>query len=153
MSGFLLKWFLNTVALFAVVHLLKGIHSDSWQTTATAALVLGLINAFLRPLVILFTLPLNILSLGLFTFIINGFMLYLVSKIVKGFYIIDFWYAFWGAVLFSIFSALLNLFINPSGRFRFRYHNYGGPRYGSGGDDVIDVDHEVEGDDTTTQLK
>ncbi|RJO63730.1 MAG: phage holin family protein [Candidatus Omnitrophota bacterium] len=144
MLGLLLKWFLNTLALFAVVHLLKGIHSDSWQTTATAALVFGLVNAFLKPLVILFTLPLTILSLGLFTLIINGFMLYLVSKIVEGFYITDFWYAFWGAAFFSIFSALLNLFINPSGKFRFRNFASGDSRYRPADNEIIDVEHKRE---------
>ena len=73
------------------------------------ALVLGIINAFLRPLIILITLPMNILTLGTLTLFINGALFYLVSKIVKGFVITGFWSAFWGYILFSIISFLLSL--------------------------------------------
>ena len=80
-------------------------------TVLVIALVLGIINAFLRPLIILITLPINILTLGVFTFFINGALFYLVSKIVKGFVITGFWTAFWGYILFSIISFLLSLLI------------------------------------------
>ena len=81
-----------------------------------AAFVLGVINAFIRPLVILITLPINILTLGIFTFFINGFLFYAVSKIVKGFVVTGFWPAFFGALLFSIISFLVSLVISKKGR-------------------------------------
>lgn len=153
MRGFFIRWFVNIIALVAVINIVPGIHSDRLETTIVAALVLGLINAFLRPLVIVFTLPLTILSLGLFTLFINGFMLYLVSKIVTGFNITGFWSAFWGALCFSIISFLLNVFISPQGT--FKVHRYETPsfheRAGQGRStrrlddrDVIDTEAEVD---------
>jgi putative membrane protein len=73
------------------------------------ALVLGVINALLRPLIILVTLPINVLTLGVFTLFINGALFLLASKIVKGFLITGFWPAFWGYIIFSIISFLLSL--------------------------------------------
>jgi putative membrane protein len=97
-----------------VAHIVKGIEiSDPW-IVVVVAFVLGIINAFLRPLIILVTLPINILTLGIFTFFINGFLFYLVSKIVKGFTITGFWPAFFGALLFSIISFLLSLLSEDS---------------------------------------
>ncbi len=111
MKGFLLRWLINTISLFAVVHIVPGISVDRSQTTVVAALVLGLLNAFLRPLIILLTLPVNILTLGFFTLLINGSLFYLASFLVKGFVIAGFWNAFLGALVFSIISFLLSLLI------------------------------------------
>lgn len=116
-----MRWFINSVALLVVAHIVKGIEVINFQVTVVAALVLGIINAFLRPIIILVTLPINILTWGLFTFIINGFMLYLVSKIVKGFSIADFWTAFFGALLYSIISLLLSILINKEGRIEIEF--------------------------------
>ena len=144
MKGFLIRWLVNIIALVAVINIVPGIHSDRLETTIVAALVLGLINAFLRPLLILFTLPLMVLSLGIFTLFINGFMLYLVSKIVEGFSIADFWSAFWGALCFSIISFLLNIFISPQGTFKvYRYDEARSPRKFDD-HNVIDTEAEVE---------
>lgn len=143
MKSFLIKWVINTVALVMVVKIIPGINVDRWQTAVFAALVLGLINTFLRPLVILFTLPLNILSLGLFTLVINGFLFYLVSKLVKGFTINSFWNAFWGALFFSIISFFLNLFFNPEGKISmhsYKYVSTRSPKYQK----VIDIEGEIE---------
>jgi putative membrane protein len=107
MPRFIIKWFVNTVVLFLVIKITPGITVDHLSTLIAAALVFGLINAFLKPLVILLTLPLNVISLGILTLFINGFMFYLVSKIVKDFTIVNFWAAFWGAFWFSIISWLL----------------------------------------------
>lgn len=129
MINFVIKWFVNVVALLIVVKIIPGIKVDRWQTAIFSALMLGLVNAILRPLVILFTLPLNILSLGLFTLVINGFMFYLVSKLVPGFTVNGFWNAFWGALFFSIISFLLSLFINPQGDTRTRFYKFNSPQY------------------------
>lgn len=112
MKNFFIKWLINILALELVAHLVTGISLDKWQSVVWASLFLGLINAFLRPLIIIMTLPLNIFSLGFFTLLINGALFYLVSKIVKGFVVLDFWNAFWGSILFSIVSFLLSTLIS-----------------------------------------
>lgn len=113
MAYFLTRWVINSLSIFIVAHIVRGIQVSSTPTLLASALVLGIINAFLRPLVILITLPINILTLGILTLFINGAFFYLVSKIVKGFVITGFWPAFWGYILFSIISFLLNfLFIS-----------------------------------------
>lgn len=144
MKGFLIRWFVNIIALAAVINIVPGISSERLETTVVAALILGLVNAFLRPFVIIMTLPLTIISLGIFTLFINGFMLYLVSKIVAGFFITDFWSAFWGALCFSFVSFLLNVFISPEGGIKiYRYENRR-PHKTSADSTVIDVDAKVE---------
>ena len=115
MVGFIIRLFANIVSLLAVAKFVPGINVDSSRTLVVAALVLGLVNAVLRPFVLLLTLPLNVLSLGLLTFFINGFLFYLVSKVVKGFYVSDYLSAFLGALAFSLVSFMLNLLIKPSG--------------------------------------
>ena len=139
MKSFLIKWLVNIIALVAVVSFVPGISADKWQTVAVAALVLGLINAFLRPLIMLFTLPLNILSFGLFTFLINAFLFFLVSKIVTGFKIVDFWSAFWGALAFSFISFILSLLFGPQGHIDMRFYK-GEQADGNKYKDVIDVE-------------
>ena len=109
MKRFLLRWFINSISLLLVVHIVSGISISSWLTAIAAALVLGLLNAFVRPLLIFLTLPVNILTLGLFTLIINGFMFYLAALLVHGFVIAGYWNAFLGALVFSIISFLLSL--------------------------------------------
>ena len=111
MVYFLVRWLINALPIFIVAHIVKGIEISSTPVVLVIALVLGIINAFLRPLVILVTLPINVLTLGLFTLFINGALFYLVSKIVKGFVITGFWPAFWGYILFSIISFLLSSLI------------------------------------------
>jgi len=139
--GFLVRWLINIAAMILVINIVPGIHSEGRLATIMAALVLGLINATLRPIVFALTLPLTILSFGIFTLFMNGFFFYLVSKIVEGFVIDDFSAAFWGALCFSVVSFLLNLFIGPQGRFKvYRYDGRNGPQDRN----VIDVDAEVE---------
>jgi len=121
MRGLLIKWIINSLAILIVTYIVKGIEVASPITAIVAAFVLGIINAFLRPFIILITLPINIFTLGLFTFFINGFLFYLVSKIVKGFIITGFWPAFFGALLFSIISLFLSLLVTKEGRIEVRY--------------------------------
>lgn len=113
MRKFLLSWIINTIALLVVTRIVAGIQVENFAVALIAALVLGLLNIFLKPIIIFITLPLNILSLGIFTFFINGFVLFLASKIVQGFIVAGFWSAFWGALIFSIVNILLNWFLNP----------------------------------------
>lgn len=135
MSSILIKWCINVAALFAVVHIIPGIQAQDWQALAVAALVLGLINAFLRPLIMILTLPINVLSLGIFTFFVNGFLFYLVSKIVKGFTITDFGSAIWASLLFSIVSFLLSLFFKSKPKVKM--YSQASTRFDH--DNVIDI--------------
>ena len=119
-SRFLTKWLINIIALMAVVHIVAGVSTDNWQTMIVAALILGLINTFIRPFFIILTLPLNILSMGLLTLFINGFLFYMAAHFVRGFIVAGFWPAFWAALLFSVISFFLNILFTPK---RF-YHYY-----------------------------
>jgi putative membrane protein len=97
------------------VHIVSGVSVDNWVTVFVAALVLGLLNAFLRPVLILLTLPVTLLTLGLFTLVINAFLFYLAAHLVRGFHVAGFWQAFVAALVFSGVSFLLNVFIGSSG--------------------------------------
>jgi putative membrane protein len=113
MTRIILTWVLNAFALFFVMKLVPGIQIDRFGDLLIATLVLGLLNAFLRPLVILLTLPVTVLTLGLFTLVINGFMFYLAAYLVSGFLVTGFGAAFLAALLFSIFSFVLNMLFRP----------------------------------------
>jgi putative membrane protein len=112
----LLKWLVNTMALFVVVNIVAGIGVERWQTMLAGALALGLLNAFFRPILLVLTLPVNVLTLGLFTLVINGLIFYLAAWLIKGFYVAGFWSAFVAALVFSIVSFLLNQLIRPDSR-------------------------------------
>lgn len=116
MKQLIVRWIINSTALLVVAHLVSGVALDNWVTVFVAALVLGLLNAFLRPVLIFLTLPVTIFSLGLFTLVINAFLFYLASHLVRGFHVAGFGQAFVAALVFSIVSFLLNLFIRSDGR-------------------------------------
>jgi len=116
MKRFTIGWIVHTIALIVVAQMVQGIYIANWQTAILAAFVLGMLNVFLRPLIILLTLPLTILSLGLFTLVINGILFYAASVLVKGFVVANFWSAMWGALLFSVISFFLNILLKPGGR-------------------------------------
>ncbi|HOP41598.1 MAG TPA: phage holin family protein [Geobacteraceae bacterium] len=113
MKGFFVRWLIHGLSLIVVANIITGIRVDNWQTLAVTALVLGLLNAFLRPILLLVTLPINVLTLGLLTLFINAGLFSLASWLVKGFTVVGFWNAFFGALLFSITSGLLNFLFNP----------------------------------------
>lgn len=104
----LIVWLINTVALLALPYLMKSIQISGFWTALIAALVLGLVNALIRPILVLLTLPVTLVTLGLFIFVINGLMFWLVSKMVDGFYVSSFWAAIGGALLYSIISWALS---------------------------------------------
>lgn len=104
----ILRWIINALVLVGIAYYLPGIRMESFVAALIAALVLGLINAIVKPILIILTLPVNILTLGLFTFVINALMFWLTSSLVKGFVVADFASAFWGALLLTIVSWLLN---------------------------------------------
>ena len=108
MRGILLRWLILTAAILAAAYLLDGIVIRDFLSAFLAAAVLGILNAFFRPLLLLLTLPLNILSLGLFTFVINAFLLKMASGVIPGFEVHGFWTALFGALIITLVSGLLN---------------------------------------------
>jgi putative membrane protein len=104
----LLVWLVNAVALIVLPYLMSSIQVDSFAAALIAALVLGLINTFIRPLLVLLTLPATVLTLGLFIFVINGLLFWFVGSFVEGFHVAGFWAAVGGAILYSIISWALS---------------------------------------------
>ena len=101
---------INAIAVFLTAYLLPGIHLYNFGTAILVAIVLGAVNGFIRPLLFILTLPINILTLGLFTFVIMGLMVLLTSAIVPGFTVDGFWWAVAFAVVLSIINSVLQSF-------------------------------------------
>jgi len=104
----ILKWLIMTVSVMVTAYVIPGVTVRSFMSALWVALLLGIVNMLLRPFLILITLPINILTLGLFTFVINGLIILLVSSVVKGFQVSGFWIA----VLFSIVLSIVNYVMN-----------------------------------------
>lgn len=104
----LARWVINAVALLALPYLLPSIRIEGFATALMVVLVLGLINAVLRPLLVLLTLPVTLLSLGLFIFVINALLFALAAELVPGFFVASFWSALAGSLLYSVVSWILS---------------------------------------------
>jgi len=104
-----LQWLLNAIALMLLPELISGLRVDSYTAALITALLLGLINALIRPLLILITLPITLLSLGLFTLVINALLFWAVASLVGGVHVADFWTAFWSALLYSLLTWLVSV--------------------------------------------
>jgi len=104
----LLVWILNAVALLVVAYILPGITVASFGSALIAALVLGLLNAVVKPLLILLTLPLTVVTLGLFLLVINALVFWFAGSVLKGFQVDGFWWAVIGAIVYSIVSTALS---------------------------------------------
>lgn len=103
-----LRWILNTLVLMLVAYLVPGVtFSGFWSALITSA-IFGLVNAIIRPIMIVLTLPINILTLGLFTLVINALMFWLTSAIVKGFEVANFAAAFWGALVYWLIITVIS---------------------------------------------
>ncbi|MBE0503091.1 MAG: phage holin family protein [Desulfuromonadales bacterium] len=116
MKGLFLRWLILTLAILAAAYVLKGIDVTGFVPALAAAAILGILNAFVRPLLLLLTLPLNILSLGLFTFLINAFLLKMASLVIEGFTVEGFFAALIASIFISFISAFLNLFVREDGK-------------------------------------
>ena len=103
-----LTWLINAAALFAVPYLMHSVNVTSIGAALVAALLLGLVNTLIRPLLLLLTLPVTVLTLGLFIFVINGLMFWLVAQLVDGFHVDNFGSAIFGALLYSVISWALS---------------------------------------------
>ena len=109
---------IDILALVVVDYLFDGIRLDTWQAVVSGAVLLALVNAYLRPLIVVLTLPINILSLGLFTLVINAGMLKVVSWFLPGFHVTGFWTAVGAALTISVLSTVLNWFLKPKSNFQ-----------------------------------
>ncbi len=112
--GFLIRLIVNAIALIAVAYVVPGVHVSGIVGALIAALILGIVNAILRPILIIISLPLEIVTLGLFTFVINALLFWLVGAIHVGLYVDGFWPAFWGAIVMTIVSWVLSLLTRGS---------------------------------------
>jgi putative membrane protein len=122
--GFFIRWLLNAVALAVAVSIVPGMHSASVGATMIAALVLGILNAIVRPVLLLLTLPINLLTLGLFTFVVNGIMLLMTGSLVHGFAVDGLGAAILGSLVLSFVSFLLNVFVTDRGRVDYVHVDY-----------------------------
>ena len=120
MIKLLLVWLINAVALIAVAYLMPGVSVATFTTALVAALILGLINAVVRPVLVLLTLPVTILTLGLFIFVLNGLLFWLVGSWIQGFVVEGFWSGVFGAIVFSLISWSLSALLLQSGEPRTR---------------------------------
>lgn len=106
--GLLIRWFITSVAVLAAAYLLPGVRVAGFTTALLVALVVGLLNVFLKPILLLLTLPLNFLTLGLFTFVINAVIILIASSLVKGFLVNGFWWALLFSILLSVITTILS---------------------------------------------
>jgi putative membrane protein len=114
MRHFVFRWIATTVAVMVAASLIHGIRYDSAASLIGAALLLGILNAFVRPVLWILSAPLILLTLGFFVLVINGLMLLLIPSIVSGFHVDSFWSAFWGAIVISVVSWMLSAFFRGS---------------------------------------
>jgi putative membrane protein len=110
-----LKWLILTAAITIAAYLLEGIHVDGFLSAFLTAAILGILNTFFKPILLLLTLPINILTLGLFTFIINALMLKMASGVISGFRVESFWAAVLGSLVISVVSWVLSALIREDG--------------------------------------
>ncbi len=107
----LLHWLILTLAVLASTYVVPGIHVATFLTAVIVAAVLGFINTIIKPVVKILTLPINIITLGLFSLILNGLFFWLVAKVVSGFHVDTFTAAIWGAIIVSLINWLGNKFL------------------------------------------
>jgi len=119
MKGLIVRCLILTIAIIAASYLIDGIRVGGFFSAFFAAALLGILNAVLRPVLLILTLPVNILTLGLFTFVINALLLKMVSGAVPGFEVVGFWPAILGSLVISLVSWLLNALVGSTGRVEY----------------------------------
>lgn len=144
MKNFINVTLINMFALFIVSHTINGIIISSWQTLLLSAVVLSLINIYLKPIIKLITLPVNLLTLGFFTLFINAFLLTIVESLVKGFYIKNFSTAFIGAILLSLIYLFVEKFVIVR---NVKFYSNEKPKQNINKDNIIDVEGTYEKDE------
>lgn len=144
----LAKWLITTAAVFAAAYMIENIEVSGFLSALVAAAAIGLLNLFFRPVLLVLTLPINVMSLGLFTFIINALMLKIASVLTPGFLVVGFWSTVFGSIIISLVSWILNSLLADiqrpgpgSGPGRRPGSGPGpGSRPGPGSDDHIDLE-------------
>jgi putative membrane protein len=116
MTGLIIRWLILTSAIIAASYLIDGIRISGFFSAFFTAAVLGILNVFFRPVLLILTLPINILTLGLFTFVINALLLKMASGIIPGFDVYGFWSAIFGSLVISGVNWILSSFIKGHGR-------------------------------------
>ena len=115
MRGLVVRWVVSAIALYLTSSVVRGIEVRSVGAVLAAAAMIGIINAFVRPIVLILTLPLTIVTFGLFVLVVNAAMLVLASAFVPGFHVNGFWAALWGWLLLSFFTFCINVLIGEHG--------------------------------------
>ena len=141
MKSFLKRWIITTLAVLVAIQIVPGISYETPTGLLIATLLLGLLNAVVRPVLILFALPLVVLTLGLFIFVINALLLWWVGHILKDFHVAGFWAALWGSVIISVVTLLLNN-LTGANKTRITFRRTKPPRpppSDDGGGPIIDV--------------
>jgi putative membrane protein len=141
LKRFIKTWLICTLAVLVAVYVVHGIHYQKPLDLFVASLLLGVLNAFLRPVLLVLTLPLLLLTLGLFRLVINALLLYFVGYVLRPhFYVDDFWAAFWGALLISLISVVLNVLTGTAkSRVRIERRRRPPDSDDDGGGPVIDI--------------
>ena len=116
MEGFLIRAVVVAIGLWLASKIVSGIAFNSTQTLIAAALLLGIVNAFVRPIIVILTLPITLLTLGLFLLVINALMLMLVAWLLPGFLVAGFWSAIFAAIVVGLTSWVMSGWIGPRGR-------------------------------------
>jgi putative membrane protein len=116
MRGLVVRWLVSALALWLTSSIVRGIEIRGFASLLLAAAMIGIINAFVRPVVLVLTLPLSVVTLGLFVLVVNAAMLGLASAFVPGFEVHGFWAALWGWLLLSFFTFVINVLIGEHGR-------------------------------------
>lgn len=122
MKGFVIRMIIISLSLGIASYIVEGITIEGFFSLIIASLIIGFLNSFIRPVLIIMTIPLNILTFGLFTFVINAVLLLLTSQVVRGMSIEGFWAALAGTIIMSMLSFFLNLFISDSGEVKVFIH-------------------------------
>jgi putative membrane protein len=117
--GLFIRWLILTFAILITAYLMDGIQTSGFLAAFFAAAILAVLNAVLRPILLILTLPINVISLGLFTFVINAMLLSFVSALIPGFEVNGFWSAVFGSLLISIAGGVITSFIDRRGRVHF----------------------------------
>ncbi len=144
MRNFIIVTLINTFALFMVSGIFNGIVISSWQTLIVSAIILSLINIYLKPIIKIIMLPVNFFTLGLFTLFINAFLLIFVESLVKGFYIKNFSTAFFGAIMLSIIYLIVEKFVIVRDPNFYKKQRSGNSDNTLNKDNVIDVEGKYE---------
>lgn len=116
MRGLLIRWIVQALALALTAYVFQGISIANVWALLVASLLIGIMNAFVRPVLVFLTLPLTILTLGFFILVINALLFWLVASVVSGFHVEGFWSALGGTIVLSIVSFFLNLMIGDEGK-------------------------------------